>query len=99
MTTSSRTEPTRPPRPEKPSPAGFIGFGGLACVMFLILATALVAPWWVTALFLVLWLVLFVISVRWFLPYPRRLPWLAVVGFLAWFPTIALGTRLLGWGS
>ena len=83
----------------KVSPWGFVGFGGMACVLFLDLGTANVAPWWVTALFLILWVVLFVIAVRWFEPHPGRVPWLPVLALAVWLPTIALGTRNLGWGG
>ena len=54
----------------KVSPWGFVGMGGMACVLFLDLGTANVAPWWVTVLFLLLWVVLFVLAVRWFVPQP-----------------------------
>ena len=82
----------------KVSPWGFVGMGAMACVLFLDLATAGIAPWWVTLLFLVLWLVLFAIATRLFLPHPTRVPLLPVIGFLVWLPTIAIGTRQLGWG-
>ena len=62
------------------SPWGFVGMGGMACVLFLDLGTANVAPWWVTLLFLLLWLVLFVVAFRWFVPQPSWVPWLPVVG-------------------
>ena len=52
----------------KVSPWGFAGMGGMACVLFLDLGTANVAPWWVTLLFLLLWLVLFLLALRWFVP-------------------------------
>ncbi len=81
----------------KVSPWGFVGMGGLACVLFLDLATAGVAPWWVTTLFVVLWLVLFALAAGWFVRRPTWVPWLAVLGFLVWMPTIYLGTRQLGW--
>ena len=82
----------------KVSPWGFVGMGGMACLLFLDLGTAGVAPWWVTLLFLVLWVVLFAVASRWFLPHPRRVPWLPLLGFVVWLPTIVLGTRQLGWG-
>ena len=72
--------------------------GAMACVLFLDLGTAGVAPWWVTTAFVLLWLVLFVVATRWFLPLPRRVPWLALAGFLVWLTTILIGTRQLGWG-
>jgi hypothetical protein len=83
----------------KVSPWGFVGLGGLACVLFLDLGTANVAPWWVTTLFLLMWLVLLSIALRWFERHPKRVPWLPVLAFAVWLPTIALGTRNLGWGG
>ena len=81
----------------KLTPWGFIGMGAMVCVLFLVLATAVVAPWWVTTLLVLLWLVLFVVGTRWFEPHPRRVPWLAAVAFAVWLPVISLGVRLLGW--
>jgi hypothetical protein len=83
----------------KVSPWGFVGISGMACVLFLDLATATVAPWWVTVLFLALWLILLVIALRWFVPRPGWVPWLPLFAFAVWLPTISLGTRALGWGS
>ena len=78
---------------------GFVGIGAMACLLFLDLWAAATAPWWMTVLLLLLWLVLLAMAVRWFEPHPGRVPWLAVVGFLVWLPTIALGIRYLGWGD
>jgi hypothetical protein len=82
---------------QKVSPWGFIGIGAMACVLFLDLGTANVAPWWVTLLFLLLWSVLLVPAVRWFVPHPTWVPWLPLGAFVLWLPTIVLGTRNLGW--
>ena len=82
---------------QKVSPWGFVGMGGLACVLFLILGTAGIAPWWVTTLFVLLWLLLLVVGTRWFVRHPGWVPWLPVVGFLVWMTTIVLGTSQLGW--
>ena len=71
----------------------------MACLLFLDLGTANVAPWWVTLLFLVLWVVLFALAVRWFVPHPTRVPWLPAIGLVVWLPIVVLGTRLLGWGG
>jgi hypothetical protein len=81
----------------KISPWGFVGMGAMACVLFLYLGTAGIAPWWVTALFVVLWLILFAIAARWFAPHPKRVPWLPLIAFLVWFSTILVGTGQLGW--
>jgi hypothetical protein len=77
---------------------GFVGMGGLACVFFLDVGTAGIAPWWVTLLLVALWLVLLRVGARWFVPHPGRVPWLAVVGLLVWLPVIVVGTSQLGWG-
>ena len=98
MTTPPRTDRTRAVR-QRVSPWGFVGMGAMACVLFLDLWAAATAPWWMTALLLLLWLVLTAMAVRWFVPYPRRVPWLALVGFLVWFTTILLGTSYLAWGA
>jgi len=71
--------------------------GAMACVLFLDLGTAGIAPWWVTTLFVLLWLALFAVGTRWFLPHPTRVPWLAVIAFVVWLVTIVLGTSQLGW--
>lgn len=83
----------------KISPWGFVGMGGMVTMLFLYLGTVNVAPWWVTLLLLLLWLVLFAVAMRWFVPRPRRVPWLPVLAFAVWFPTIVWGTRSLGWGG
>jgi hypothetical protein len=77
---------------------GFVGMGGLACALFLDIGTAGIAPWWVTTLLVLLWLVLLFLGTAWFTPHPGRVPWLAVVSFAVWLPTIVLGTSLLDWG-
>lgn len=82
---------------QKISPWGFVGMGGMACIAFLILGTAGIAPWWVSLLLGLFWLVLLLVATRWFLARPTWVPWLPVVGFLVWCPTIVLGTSQLGW--
>jgi hypothetical protein len=57
---------------------------GLACLLFLDLGSAAVLRWWAVGLLLVVWLALFVVACAWWTPHPRRLPWVAVVGFGAW---------------
>jgi hypothetical protein len=77
---------------------GFVGMGGLACLLFLDIGTAGIAPWWVTLLLVLLGVVLIVIGSRWWVSRPGGVPWLAVVGFVVWLTVIALGTSQLGWG-
>ena len=81
----------------KVSPWGFVGMGAMACVLFIDLGTAGVAPWWVTTAFVMLWLGLFAVASRWFLPHPQRVPWLAAAAFVVWLVVMLVGTRQLGW--
>lgn len=69
---------------EKVSPWGFVGMGALACLLFLDLAGLLISPWWVVLALIVVWLVLFARSCRWFVPEPKRVAWAAVGGFVLW---------------
>lgn len=82
---------------KKTSPWGFVGMGGLACLLFLDIGTANIAPWWATTALLLLWLVLMLVGGRWFEPRPRRVPWLVVLGFAVWLTAILVGTIRLGW--
>ena len=55
------------PTDERPADArhllgSFIGMSGMACVLFLVLASGLVAPAWAVALLTLVWLVLFVLG-------------------------------------
>ncbi len=84
------SRPTPPPAPPSISPLPFAGMIGLACVLFLDLGTTIVLPWWAVGLLLVIWVGLFVVACAWWNPHPRRLPWLAVVGFVVWFVVVVV---------
>lgn len=81
------------------SPWPFAGLVGLAGTFFLVAATPTVldAPWWVTGLLLVGWGVALVLGLAWFTRRPRAVVVLPVVVALAWFATVVLGARFLGW--
>lgn len=81
----------------KLSPWGFVGMAGMTCMLFLIIATVVVAPWWVSLLFFVLWLALLMTAGRWFLPRPERVPWLPAALFVVWALVISVGVRVGGW--
>ena len=72
------------------SPWPFVGMGGLACVLFLDLASVLFAPWWVVAVLVVVWVALFVVACAWWSLRPRWVPGVAVVALLAWVLAVAL---------
>ena len=63
---------------------------GLACVLFLDLGATIVLRWWAVGGLVLVWLGLFVLACRWWTPYPRRLPWLAVTGLLIWVAVVVL---------
>ena len=72
-----------PPEVHRLRPS-FMGMTGLACVLFLDLgsATQLGAGW--TIGLCVLWLVLLLIGIRCFMPQPRVVLLLPLVGLAAW---------------
>jgi hypothetical protein len=65
---------------------------GLACVLFLDVGSTIVLRWWAVCLLVLVWLVLFVVGCAWWSPRPRRVPWLAVVGFVIWLVVIVVAT-------
>ena len=88
-----------PPRVRtRASPWPFVGMVAMVCVLFLIGASVLATPWFVVAALTVVWLVGFVLALRWWTPHPGRLPWLAAGLALVWFATVAGGAALFGWG-
>jgi hypothetical protein len=75
----------------------FLGMGVMAAVLFLVLASGLVAPWWAVALLTLVWVALFGLGIRWFMSRPWWVAVLPVVMLVVWFGTITLGAVLLGW--
>ncbi len=82
------------------SPWGFVGIAGLVATLFLYtVGSGLLAPLWATAVLLVVWLVLFVLGCRWFMPHPRRTVVLAALAFLVWIAGISAGGYFLDWSA
>ena len=75
------------------SPWPFVGMAGMACALFLYLASLLFAPWWAVALLVVVWIGLFVAACAWWTPHPRWVPVVAVVALLAWVAMVAIAGR------
>lgn len=71
----------------------------LASTFFLLAATPTVvdAPWWVTALMLLVWAVALVQCCRWFVRRPRAVVVLPVVLAAGWFAVVLAGARWLDW--
>ena len=68
----------------------FIGMSMLACVPFLIFGALKVYGWPPAIGMFVLWLLLVLQGSRWFLPHPRRVVYLALVGFASWTGVVLL---------
>jgi peptidoglycan/LPS O-acetylase OafA/YrhL len=90
------SRPTPPPAPPRISPLPFAGMVGLACVLFLDLASGLVVAWPVVVVLVVAWVVLFVMACAWWTPHPERLPWLGAVAFGIWLVVVIGGSALAG---
>ena len=86
------SRPTPPPAPPRISPLPFAGMVGLACVLFLDLASGLVVGWPVVVGLVASWVVLFVVACAWWTPHPQRLPWLGAVGFGVWVVVVIGGS-------
>ncbi len=92
----------RPPKPERLTDArhligSFIGMIGMACTLFLVLASGLVAPAWAVVVLALVWLVLFVIGTRWFMHHPWRVAALPVVMLAVWVGGVSAGAAFLDW--
>ena len=77
----------------------FIGMTGMACVLFVVLASGIVAPLWAVALMSVVWLVFFVVGARWFMTRPWRVAALPFVVLALWIGAVFAGGALLGWNA
>ena len=77
------------------SPWGFVGLAGMVAVLFLYGASGLVAPYWAVGVLLVAWLMMFVVTCRWFMRYPGRTVGMPVIALVIWFATITAGAVFL----
>jgi hypothetical protein len=95
----SGRQPSRPSPPATPpriSPLPFAGMIGLVCVLFLDLGAIGVLRWWAVVLLVAAWLVLFVLACAWWVPHPRRLPWLAAAGLALWVLVVVVVSVVFG---
>jgi hypothetical protein len=77
----------------------FIGMAGMAAMLFIVLASGLVAPWWAVASLTVVWLVFFVLAARWFMRRPWWVAGLPVVMALVWIGAVSAGAAFLDWNA
>jgi hypothetical protein len=69
---------------------------GLACVLFLDLASGLVVGWPVVVALVVVWSGLFVVACAWWTPHPARIPWLAATALGVWLVLVIGGSIAFG---
>lgn len=66
----------------------FLGMILLVCTPFLVIASAGVYGAVATIALMVVWLVLFAMGCRWFMPHPRRVVGVALLSMLAWLVAV-----------
>ncbi len=87
------------PRPDaRPYRSSFIGMAGLAMMLFLILASSSVLPWWVVGVLILVWVAALVRSSRWFMTRPRWVLATPAVVLVIWLVTLMGGAIAFGWG-
>jgi hypothetical protein len=88
-----------PPRTTaRPQRSSFVGIACLAMVLFLILASGTVIPWWGLVVLSLVWVAALVQSARWFMANPRGVLGLAAGMLVLWLAVLYGGAVLLGWG-
>jgi hypothetical protein len=85
------------PQRDKASPWPFVAMIGMAGCFFLYAVSGLLAPWYGVVLLMVIWVVLFVLTTRWWTPHPARTLLVPVVAVLLWFAVLTLGEWLFDW--
>lgn len=81
---------TPPARRERASPWPFVGVGGLACSLFLILGSVYLWPWWGTLVLMMVWLAGFVLVTRWWTPHPVRVVLVPLAVASCWVVAVVL---------
>ncbi|MDQ4006864.1 MAG: hypothetical protein M3211_02055 [Actinomycetota bacterium] len=75
----------------------WIGVAGLVCMLWLYGASGLVAPGWAVVVLVLLWVVQFVLAIRWFNRRPYVVLAMPLVAAAIWFAAIMAGDVLLDW--
>jgi len=69
----------------------------LLAVLPLYLASGLMVPMWAVVVLLMVWVVLFVLGIRWFARHPYRVLVLPFAAAAIWFAAIYAGEIFLDW--
>lgn len=88
------------PAPDaRPYRSSFVGMAGMAMMLFIILASEAVLPWYAIAALTLVWVAGLVTGTRWFVSSPGRVLLLPVLMAALWLGTLMGGVTLLGWGT
>ncbi len=88
------------PSPDaRPYRGSFIGMAGMAMMLFIILASGAVLPWYAIAGLTVVWVAALLQGTRWFVSAPVKVLLLPLGMLVLWLTTLMLGVSLVGWGS
>ena len=89
---------TAPGPSARPQRASFVGMACMSMVLFLILASGAVIPWWGIGLLTLVWAAALAQGARWFMSHPGRVVALPVGMLALWLVVLYGGAVLLGWG-
>ena len=94
-------EPDGPAREGEPTGlrrvAPWLAFAGLAILLWLYVASVLLAPWWGVGVLVVLWVLLLALTVRWARTHPLATLVVPVLGVALWVGVISAGEAWFGW--
>ena len=85
-----------------PQAVDFWPFGGMiamAATFFLYAVSGIVAPWWATALLLLVWAGVFARACTWWSSHPRRISAAALGLVVLWFAVLVGGAVALDWSA
>jgi hypothetical protein len=88
----------RVPRLQLRRSGPWIGYGGLACLLWLAVASVLFAPWWGVVLLVAIWVLALLLAVGWTRPHPAWVAFVPVLGLVASSAAIAGGVAWWDWG-
>jgi hypothetical protein len=72
---------------------------GLAMMLFIILASGAVLPWYAIAALTLVWVAALVQGARWFVRSPVKVLMLPLLVLGLWLGTLMLGVAAFGWGT
>jgi hypothetical protein len=90
---------TAPPPDARPYRSSFVGMAGMAMMLFIVLASGAVLPWWAIAALTVVWAAALLKGIRWFVRHPGRVLLLPLLMLVLWLGTLMGGVALFGWGT